>query len=80
MLPCTFYVAKDDAVRGLVDFRDCLVFANDEDRDAAMLDYTGEYENVLDDYIHLGEEDFCDDFDPSSSFPPKLSVYQYADM
>ena len=45
-----------------------------------MLDYTVEYDNVLDDYIHLGEEDFCDDFDPSSSFPPKLSVYQYADM
>ena len=72
--------AEDDAVRGLVDFGDYLVFAKDKDRDAAMLDYTVEYENVLDDYIHPGEVDFYDDFDPSSSFPPKLSEYQYADM
>ena len=64
----------------LIDFGDCLIFANDEGIDAVILDYTVEYDNVLDDYIRLGEEDFYAHFDPSNSFPPTLSEYQYVDM
>ena len=36
MLLC---VAEDEAIRGLEDFGDCLVFNTDDDRDAAMRDY-----------------------------------------
>ena len=78
----SFFVADDEAVGGMENWGDCLIWTCEEDREAAMKDYR--FQQSTEEGMCLGndeEEGYFDEEDnPSYSFPPPLSDYESADM
>ena len=78
----SFFVVEDEAIRGLENWGDCLIFTCEEDREAAMRDY--QFQKSMEEGIVPGdnkEEGYFNNKDnPSYSFPPPLSDYESADM